>query len=115
MACSSYVLGRRYFLVTRTEAGWQLKLVRCCEKAGLRRLRHERGVAASRLGRKTRTAPQSGTRTLRTALPNGADGYYRFTPSNYVPTGENYYYRCVASYLIRLMASRLALAMLHRR
>ena len=35
------------------------------------------------------------------------DGYYRFTPSNYVPTGENYYYRCVASYLIRLMAEQI--------
>lgn len=29
------------------------------------------------------------------------DGYYRQSPHNYIPTGENYYYCCVASYTIK--------------
>lgn len=32
------------------------------------------------------------------------DGYYWPSPSNYVPTGANYYYRCPASYLINSFA-----------
>ena len=29
------------------------------------------------------------------------DGYFRKSPSNYIPSGENYYYCCAASYCIR--------------
>jgi len=32
------------------------------------------------------------------------DGYYFPTPHNYVPTGENYFYRCPAGYFIKSMA-----------
>ena len=34
-------------------------------------------------------------------------GYFRQTPDNYIPTGENYYYRCAASYLIRDTVKRI--------
>ena len=34
-------------------------------------------------------------------------GYYRTTPANYIPTGENCYYRCTASYLPRLILEQL--------
>ena len=36
-------------------------------------------------------------------------GYYRTTPYNYIPTGENCYYRCAASYLPRLITEQLDL------
>lgn len=29
------------------------------------------------------------------------DGFYRATPEDYVPTGENYFYRCPATYLVK--------------
>lgn len=34
------------------------------------------------------------------------DGYYRKTAYNYIPTGDDYYYRCAASYTIRGFVSR---------
>lgn len=43
--------------------------------------------------------------TVWSAYANGSvawwcfDGYYRSVPSSYIPTGENYFYRCAASYL----------------
>ncbi len=35
------------------------------------------------------------------------DGYYRAAPSNYVPSGDNCYYRCAAAYLVRLMYEQM--------
>ena len=35
------------------------------------------------------------------------DGYYRKAPSNYIPTGTNYYYCCAASYCIKGFLSRM--------
>ena len=32
------------------------------------------------------------------------DGYYRTSPSTYTPTGDNYIYRCPASYVVRSLA-----------
>lgn len=29
------------------------------------------------------------------------DGFYRATPEDYMPSGENYFYRCAASYMVR--------------
>ena len=47
-----------------------------------------------------------------TYVQNGAshwcfDGYYRKAPSNYIPTGTNYYYCCAASYCIKGFLSRM--------
>lgn len=35
------------------------------------------------------------------------DGYYRQSPSNYIPTGSNYYYCCVASYTIKHFLAKM--------
>lgn len=35
------------------------------------------------------------------------DGYYRTTPSTYHPTGENFIYRCTASYIVQSMADAM--------
>ena len=37
------------------------------------------------------------------------DGYYYITPENYTPAGENCYYACAASYLLKCMANRIGL------
>ena len=36
------------------------------------------------------------------------DGYFRKSPANYIPSGENYYYCCAASYCIRGYLGRLS-------
>ena len=36
------------------------------------------------------------------------DGYFRKSPSNYIPAGENYYYCCAASYCIRGYLGRMS-------
>lgn len=36
------------------------------------------------------------------------DGYYSKSPSNYIPSGENYYYCCAASYCIRGYLGRMS-------
>ena len=36
------------------------------------------------------------------------DGYFRKSPSNYIPSGENYYYCCAASYCIRGYLGRMS-------
>ena len=48
-----------------------------------------------------------------TYVQNGAshwcfDGYFRKSPSNYIPAGENYYYCCAASYCIRGYLGRMS-------
>ena len=101
-----------YLLVTRTEAGWQLKLVSCELQEG----QVCDGFVMSAAWPLLDWSENKNCATVWNAYTaNGVakwcyDGYYRFTPSNYVPTGENYYYRCVASYLIRLMAEQIGLS-----
>ena len=101
-----------YLLVTRTDAGWQLKLVSCELQAG----QVCDGFVMSAAWPLLDWSENQNCATVWDAYTtNGVakwcyDGYYRFTPSNYVPTGENYYYRCVASYLIRLMAEQIGLS-----
>ena len=101
-----------YLLVTRTQSGWQLKFVSTALEEGL----VCDGFVMSAAWPLLDWSENQNCATVWNAYTaNGVakwcyDGYYRFTPSNYVPTGENYYYRCVASYLIRLMAEQIGLS-----
>ena len=101
-----------YLLVTRTEAGWQLKLVSQALEDG----QVCDGFVMSAAWPLLDWSENQNCATVWNAYTTIGvakwcfDGYYRFTPSNYVPTGENYYYRCVASYLIRLMAEQIGLS-----
>lgn len=101
-----------YLLVTRTAAGWTLKFVSQALSAG----QVCDGFVMSAAWPLLDWSENQNCATVWNAYTtNGVakwcfDGYYRFTPSNYVPTGENCYYRCVASYLIRLMAEQIGLS-----
>lgn len=100
-----------YLLVTRTASGWTLKFVSQAISSG----QVCDGFVMSAAWPLLDWSENQNCATVWNAYTaNGVakwcfDGYYRFTPSNYVPTGENYYYRCVASYLIRLMAEQIGL------
>lgn len=90
--------------VTQTDAGFHLTL----NGYGLRDGRVTDALILSAPVSLINWEDENCARTWVTYVKDGSsqwcyDGYYRQCPSNYIPTGENYYYCCVASYTVKKM------------